>query len=288
MKERILLSGASGFVGRYVTTELLKRGCSVIGTGRSWKESVAFPESGNFSFIPYEICKGPVDKDLYSFFGRPDRVIHLAWGNLPFYESMDHENVVLPSHKNFLFNLISNGLRRLTVGGTCMEYGMQEGELNEDQPVFPANPYAKAKNDLRLYLESLEKDYAFTLSWVRMFYMYGEGQNPKSLHSQLMKAIRDGAKEFDMSPGDQLRDFLPVEKMAEYIVSITLQDRVTGLINCCSGKPISVEQFVYTILASHNASLILNKGRYTYSKLEPRHFWGSAKKLETILNNGAN
>lgn len=288
MKQRVLVTGANGFVGRYVVAELVKRGQDVVGTGRNLPDSSGFAQSLEFEFIPYDIKTQIKNKNLFDFFGKPDRVIHLAWGNLPNYQSLLHEQVELPAHRNFLFNLISNGLRRLSVGGTCMEYGMQEGELEESQPVYPDNPYAKAKNELRLYLESISSEFDFKLSWIRMFYMYGEGQNPKSLHSLLIKAIREGANTFDMSPGDQLRDFLPVEKVAEYIVSIALQDNVTGVINCCSGNPISVEQFVQMILKNQNAQIALNKGQLGYSKLEPRHFWGSVRKLETIIKNGPN
>ena len=45
-----------------------------------------------------------------------------------------------------------------------------------------------------------------------------------------------------MSGGEQERDYLPIEKVAEYIVTIALQDNISGIINCCSGKPIKVKQ----------------------------------------------
>ena len=89
----------------------------------------------------------------------------------------------------------------------------------------------------------MRQEYPFSFKWVRLFYMYGKGQNPNSLLSQLDKAIANGDKAFNMSGGEQVRDYLPVEKVAEYIVKVALQDKINGVINCCSGEPVSVKEF---------------------------------------------
>lgn len=287
MPEKFLVTGASGFVGRYVVAELIQQGKEVIATSR--RQLPGFEMlTGNVKYISFDLNNFDDDTDLYRFFGKPEKMIHLAWEGLPNYESRDHLELNLPAQEKFLANLLRHGLPSLTVGGTCMEYGMQEGELSEERNARPANAYAEAKNELRIYLENLKAELDFTLTWIRMFYLYGKGQNPKSLHSQLMAAIREGATEFDMSPGDQLRDFLPVEEMARLIVAIAKQEQVAGIINCCSGRPVTVEAFVKDILRKHEVEMKLNKGKYDYSKLEPRHFWGSTKKLETIIRNGSN
>jgi len=104
--------------------------------------------------------------------------------------------------------MIQNGLKDLTVTGTCFEYGMLNGCLNEEMEVEPANPYAIAKNRLWKYLELLSLDLPFSLKWVRLFYMYGEGQNPKSLFSQLDKAIEENHKIFNMSEISQAHEYM--------------------------------------------------------------------------------
>ena len=114
--------------------------------------------------------------------------------------------------------------------------------------------------------------------------MYGKGQNPNSLLSQLNKAIVNDEKIFDMSGGEQVRDFSPVEKVAEYIVEIALQKKVTGVINCCSGKPVTVKEFVENHLIRNNQKITLNLGYYPYPDYEPMRFWGDDTKLNTILN----
>ena len=115
--------------------------------------------------------------------------------------------------------------------------------------------------------------------------MYGKGQNPKSLLSQLDKAISEGKEEFNMSGGEQERDYLPVEKVAEYIVKIAVQNDELGMINCCSGKPIKVKELVEDHVRSKHATIKLNLGFYPYTDYEPMRFWGDTKRLKTILNN---
>jgi dTDP-6-deoxy-L-talose 4-dehydrogenase (NAD+) len=116
--------------------------------------------------------------------------------------------------------------------------------------------------------------------------MYGKGQSPKSLFSQLDKAIEEGQETFNMSGGEQIRDYLPIEKVAEYIVRISLQNKVDGIINCCSGQPISVKELVKNYLAAKRKNIYLNLGYYPYPDYEPMRFWGDDKKLKTIINNG--
>ncbi len=86
-----------------------------------------------------------------------------------------------------------------------------------------------------------------------------------------------------MSAGEQLRDYLPVEKVAEIIVKTSLQNETTGIINCCSGKPVSIKKMVEDYLAKNNYPINLNLGYYPYNDYEPLEFWGSTEKLKKII-----
>jgi dTDP-6-deoxy-L-talose 4-dehydrogenase (NAD+) len=149
-------------------------------------------------------------------------------------------------------------------------------------PVFPGNPYGRAKNQLRIQLQELGSKYDLLLKWIRLFYMYGKGQNPNSLLSQLDKALERGEASFNMSGGQQVRDFLPVEIVAENIVTIALQKKIAGIINNCSGAPVTVEKFVKEHLHKRNKHINLNLGFYPYPDYEPMHFWGDTTKLNKI------
>jgi nucleoside-diphosphate-sugar epimerase len=211
-------------------------------------------------------------------------MIHLAWEGLPNYKSQEHIEKNVFAHYFFLKNMLAGGLKNLLVTGTCLEYGFQSGSLTEDLLPKPNNPYAVAKDSLRKFLESLQAQYSFQLKWVRLFYMYGDGQNGKSIIPLLEDAIASGEKEFKMSGGEQLRDYLPVSAVAENIVAIALQNSVDGIVNCCSGKPISVRKLVEDFIQSKGSSIRLRLGYYPYPDYEPMAFWGDANKLNQILS----
>ncbi len=179
--------------------------------------------------------------------------------------------------------MIHYGLSDLTVTGTCLEYGLQEGRLSEDMPALPITAYGKAKNKLRNELEKIKGKAGLNFKWVRLFYMYGKGQNPNSLLSQLDKALSNEEKIFNMSGGRQLRDFLPVEKVAKNIVTIALQRNVEGIINCSSAEPLAVLDFVRKYLRQKGKDIALNPGYYPYPDYEPMGFWGDNTKLKSII-----
>ena len=114
--------------------------------------------------------------------------------------------------------------------------------------------------------------------------MYGTGQNPKSIYSQLAAAVDRGDDHFDMSAGEQIRDYLPIKEVAELLVRLTLLGRDVGIVNICSGQPRSMRGVVESWLRDNGWRITLRLGRYPYPDYEPLAFWGSAEKLREVLN----
>ncbi|MEI2750429.1 MAG: CmcI family methyltransferase [Ferruginibacter sp.] len=108
--------------------------------------------------------------------------------------------------------------------------------------------------------------------------MYGKGQNPKSLFSQLEKAMEEKQEVFNMSGGEQIRDFLPVEKMAEYIVDIALQNNTTGIINCCSGEPVKLKDLVTRFLKEQECKHSIKPWILSIHNIRTHEFLGRHKK----------
>jgi nucleoside-diphosphate-sugar epimerase len=277
---KILVTGATGFIGNYVVNELLKSNHDIIATGISDPVYEKNSWSGKVNFIK---CDLNSKIDFFTHFQKPDSVIHLAWEGLPNYKELFHIEKNLPNNLYFLNNLVKSGLKNLTVSGTCLEYGMLTGCLEESMNVEPHIPYSIAKDTLRKYLVELESQFDFNFKWLRLFYIYGTGQNENSIFSQLDRAIKNKDKVFNMSAGEQLRDYLPVEKVAEIIVKTSMQMEITGIINCCSGKPVSIKKMVEDYLTKNNYSINLNLGHYPYNEYEPLEFWGCTKKLKKIV-----
>ena len=284
MIKKILVTGATGFIGNHVIETLLLKKILVIATSSSIENAKTAPWYPYVKYIPFNLKNYNPEIDYAEYFDKPNAIIHLAWEGLPNYKAPFHIEENLPRHLAFLKNLIVHGLTDITVTGTCFEYGMQEGCLLETMETFPANSYAIAKDTLRRQLEQLKQEMSFHLKWVRLFYMYGRGQNLNSLFSQLDSALANGETEFNMSGGQQTRDYLPVEKVAGFIIEIALQNDVTGIINCCSGRPITVQSFVENYLEKKKKQIHLNLGYYPYADYEPMHFWGDDEKLKSIIN----
>ena len=222
-------------------------------------------------------------EDCFERLGRPDVLIHLAWEGLPNYKSLHHFEIELPRQFRFLKTVIEAGLPSLLVTGTCFEYGMQSGPLSEEMPTKPNNPYGHAKDALRKQLEFLKTVQPFALTWVRLFYLYGEGQPKGSLYPQLKDAVLRGDGVFNMSGGEQQRDYLPITEVANYLVSLAMMERNNGTVNICSGKPISVRKLVEGWIVKNGWAMDLNLGHYPYPDYEPMAFWGDRNKLDQCL-----
>jgi nucleoside-diphosphate-sugar epimerase len=276
---KIAVTGASGFVGQHVVAELQHR--SILATLVTRNSSNLSASLANHNIAIIDLQNPPLNS--YELMGSPDVLIHLAWGGLPNYKSFHHFEEELPTQFQFLKRLIQSGLKNLVVTGTCFEYGMQSGSLSEDLRSQPTNPYGFAKDMLRCQLEYLQQIQPFNLTWARLFYLYGDGQAETSLFPQLRRAVAQGEKLFNMSGGEQLRDYLPVNEVAKSLVSLATMMRDDGILNICSGKPISVRKLVEDWITKNGWSIDINLGYYPYPNYEPMAFWGDCHKLDRCL-----
>lgn len=278
----VVVTGGTGFVGRHVVTQLVREGFRPTVVGRNKNKLEQLQQIHDIPVICADIRS--CGRDWYSQLNEPDIVIHLAWEGLGDFNSLLHLEDELRHHILFLRDLCKSGLKRIIVGGTCFEYGKQEGNLAEDTCPLPATPYAAAKNILRFYLETLYASENFSYGWLRYFYMYGEGQSPKTLFAQLEAAVSRGDSFFNMSGGEQLRDYLPVEEVAKLTVLLATKVNESGIFNICSGQPISVRRLVEERIKEMGAGIKLNLGYYAYPDYEPMAFWGDRGKLDKVLS----
>lgn len=275
----MVVTGATGFIGRAVVAAALSRGHAVTACVRDAEkaakllpqhEALTFYTAGDLSDIqPADVLKGD------------DALIHLAWQEVGKYT--DPNNLLGNLEPQFLFlkSMVDAGLDNLTIAGSCLEYGLQEGAAREAAAASPVTFYGLAKKALYDML-ALAVPEGAALKWLRYFYVYGEGQRPQAIIPQLLAAIARGDKEFNMSPGDQGRDFMHVETAAFNTILAAEQRDVTGIINIGNGRALTVNDLVQEILAEKKYDMALNKGFYGYPVYEPFSFWADIEKMSTI------
>jgi nucleoside-diphosphate-sugar epimerase len=278
---KIAVTGASGFLGRHVLAALRGTDAEIVAHARGAQPA---PDGATRRQVRFDLAAN--SDDAFDRLGRPDIVIHLAWGGLPNYTSSRHVEVELPVQLRFLRGLVASGLKRLVVAGTCFEYGMQSGCLHEDMPTLPSTGYGQAKDALRVQLEALSDATPFELRWLRLFYLYGSGQSPSSLYSQFQAAIARGDRAFDMSRGDQLRDYMRVEDAAAALVAVARADAAPRIVNVCSGEPVSVRDLVERWRGERGADIALNLGALGMPDYEPFAFWGDNSRLAALWRAG--
>jgi len=162
---KIAVTGANGFIGQHVLQRLAAEHVEIVCVGRK----ALGPSIGTYVSLALE----DATEHVFDQLGRPDVLIHLAWGGLPNYRSLNHFETELPLHYRFLKLMVEGGLRHVVGVGTCFEYGMQSGNLRESMPTYPANPYGFAKDVLRQQLEYLVNLHGARATWARLFYMMG-------------------------------------------------------------------------------------------------------------------
>lgn len=277
---RILVTGANGYIGSKIVKELCNRGVDVIATDFDNKNI-----DQRALFIKANIFE---EKDnWYSFFNKPDACLHLAWRDGFVHNSPKHMGD-LSNHYRFVTNLIDNGLPRIACMGTMHEVGYWEGATDENTPCNPLSQYGVAKNALRksIELHSSQKDCKF--QWLRAYYIFGDDSYGNSIFCKIRQAVKDGKTSFPFTTGKNKYDFIHVDELAKQIASCVTQDKVLGIINVCSGNPISLAEQVEWYIKHNNLPIKLDYGKYPDRAYDSPCIYGDNTKIKEILRGEKN
>ncbi len=280
---RVILTGGTGFLGKYLTESLLKSGTEVLSLLRS-KQSISDAYNDLLMIKEYEIGgKNSLPDEISNDY---DTIVHLAWNDITDVNSDRHIKEYLPEHLDFLKEIIGRGVNNVFVLGTCYEYGMCTGMINENHETQPITKYGIAKQKLSQELLAFQKKANFNITWARLFYVYGKGQISSTIYNQLHEAIKNRENIFRMSNGDQLLDYLSVDEVTEILIKLILYKKPNlGFINICKGKPIRLIDLVKNWINESGQSIDLDLGAYPYREFEPKSFWGDREYLNQILNS---
>jgi nucleoside-diphosphate-sugar epimerase len=259
MRKTVLLTGATGFVGRHVITNLLDKNIKVRAIVRKAKKSFFKDKNIKIELIETDdLFKESVDWCVEQCKGI-DTIIHVAWYAEPGKYLKSEKNIdCLIGSLNLAKGAIRAGVRRFIGIGTCFEYDLNFGNLSINTPLKPKTLYAAAKAELYMLLSQLLSSKSIEFSWCRLFYLYGEGEDERRLVSYIHKQLSRGlvAK---LSSGKQVRDFLNVSVVGQMITDVALSQK-QGPINICSGVPITVRQLAEQIADEYGQRGLLRFG----------------------------
>ena len=262
----VLLTGATGFVGRQVHAALAERGVAVRVVIRTGTEArlVAPAEA--------IVTTGDLFAESAAWWARAcagiEAVVHAAW----YAESGQY----LHSPKNaeclsgtlaFAAGSAEASVLRFVGVGTCFEYDVAAGTLSTRTQLKPETPYAEAKAAAFNALSTFLTPRGVAFAWCRLFYLYGEGEDARRLVPTLHRGLSAG-EPVDLTSGRQIRDFLNVRDAGRMIADAALGS-VQGPVNVCSGVPVTVRAFAERIADGYGRRDLLRFGARPDNVFDP-------------------
>ncbi len=197
-----------------------------------------------------------------------ERIVHLAWITTPGIYLTAPENLdCLAGTLALAKGAARAKVARFLGAGTCFEYDLSGGTLPADTPLLPSTPYAGAKAAAFQALSQWLPAQGVSFLWARLFYLYGEGEDPRRLVPYLRRQLAAGERA-DLTSGRQVRDFLDVSEAASKIVDALYSD-AEGAYNICSGEPITVRQLAERIADEYGRRDLLNFGARPDNLVDP-------------------
>ena len=270
--ETILVTGASGFVGRHVVAPLVDRGFRVHCAGRT-----AIDLEGCQYHAADAMAEGAIDRVLRDV--QPGTLLHLAWDTEPgaFWTSRLNLDWVGASLR--LYRVFSAaGGRRAVLVGSCAEYDWSYQVLTENAtPCRPATLYGIAKHALHSIAAEAAALDGVELAWGRIFHLYGPGEKPGRLVSDVVRSLLCG-EPVETTIGRQVRAFLHVADVAEALAALAASD-VTGPVNIAGSEPHTLAELLAVVGDALGRRDLLRLGARPLSPGDPNCLLGSCARL---------
>tara|TARA_S200000501_G_C20833224_1_gene748216 strand:- start:114 stop:953 length:840 start_codon:yes stop_codon:yes gene_type:complete len=279
MKKVILLTGATGFVGKNILTQLMQQGFSVRLVIRKGKEHL-IPKSDLIESMV--ICED-LFEESESFWEKAclniDTFIHCAWYAEPGKYQVSKKNFdCLKGTYEIIKGATKAKIKKFVGIGSCAEYEISKNPITVNTPLNPKTPYAACKASTFLILSQWCSVHKINFAWCRLFYLYGEGEHPNRLYPYIISQLKAN-KTVEMSSGNQIRDFLEIKDAAKKITKIAIND-LNGPFNICSGNGISIKEFAENIANKYQKSHLLRFGVREDNHFDPPHVVGVEKFID--------
>jgi len=279
MENRILITGASGFIGTHVLNLLVHENFKIHAISRNVRKDHS---KNGVEWYKADLLK---EVDIEGIFEkiRPKYLIHLAWKTGSGLKHESDENILwLKKSKELISVFYKYGGSRVLVSGTCAEYDWNYENLIEDKtPLVPLSGYGKAKLELFNFIESFSSTNDLSYVWARIFFCFGPHQNTNSLVPYVIDKLLKN-EVVKTTEGDQVFDYLYIEDIAFALVSLLKSD-YRGAVNISSGNGIKLKQLISKIAEYITAQDLIRFGAIPYTLGKPMKIIGN----NTILRKNS-
>jgi nucleoside-diphosphate-sugar epimerase len=270
---KVMLTGATGFVGRYVAKELERQGIEYVSLQRGMASDVRA--------IQMDLMGSHELESLFQKF-KPTHLVHVAWyaEHGKYWDSELNLQWVMAT-KRLVEAFCSSGGQHVVITGTCAEYDWTHGYCVEDvTPLMPKSLYGICKDTTRRVIELVVEKHGVSMSWARVFFPYGPGEASQRLIPSLFKALKGEVLPFTVN-ASSYRDLIHVEDAARALLACA-KSKFVGAINICSGKPVQISEVVDEVAKINNGDPEIILKREPKNQ-EISHFLvGDNKKLKSL------
>lgn len=281
MAKTVVVTGAGGYVGRHAVASLLDAGARVVALARPSRRRPLELDPRAEVVLADVLADG---FDLRAVVpGQIDALVHLAWQDGFTHNAPAHiEN--LSSHYRFLDSAVGGGVGRIAVLGSMHEVGYWEGAITEETPTNPLSLYGIAKDALRRAC-TISLAGRSELAWLRCYYIVGDDRRNQSVFTKILEAVDAGRDTFPFTTGSSLYDFIDVAELGRQIAAVTLAEGETGVINCCTGEPVSLRQQVERFIEENSLPIRLEIGAFPDRPYDSPGIWGDASRIRSIMQS---
>jgi nucleoside-diphosphate-sugar epimerase len=273
--KRVLITGASGFIGRHCLDALIRRGYEVHAVARR-----PLTDPRDIEWHQTDLLVPGAAKELARHL-HASHLLHFAWYTKHgLYWTAPENSKWLLSSIELVEAFAGAGGKRAICAGTCAEYAWNNRVCDERRsPLAPSTPYGRAKVALHCRLEEMARERHFSLGWGRIFFPYGPHEDAGRLVPSVINSLirREPVK---CTSGEQQFDYLYVEDVAEAFVAF-LDSDVTGAVNVASGVPIRVRDLVTALARRQRGIDLMRLGALPQRENDPKLLVADVERLRT-------
>lgn len=275
---KILLTGATGFLGSHIAESLISHKFELILTKR---ESSSFKNCQSFYSLVNWVSTDSalwIEKIIEL---KPDIIVHAAWNGVSSLKRDDWKSQL--TNIDFMYQLLKiaekSSIKKFISLGSQAEYGQFEGKITEEYSLNPTSSYGAIKLAESELIKVFCTEHKISWYWLRVFSVFGERENGKWLIPSVIKKMLSESKEMDLTLCEQQYAYLYVKDFADAITNVVIQDANSGIYNISSNNPILLKELLVFIRNNVNPDFNLKFGALPYRSNQSMHIEGDSSKF---------